>query len=62
MNNRDVAVIKKLLERIAKELNKGYMCQWCGHKTISPAGGTCQQSPHHHHQYVKAELEEDDIR
>ena len=36
MNSRDVAVIKKLLERIAKELNKGYVCQWCGHKTISP--------------------------
>ena len=56
MNSRDVAVIKKLLERIAKELNKGYICSYCGHKTISPTGGTCQQSPHHHHQYVKAEL------
>ncbi len=55
--DKDTIIIKKLLERIVKELNKGYICQWCGHKSISPAGGTCPNNPDGKHQYVKAEME-----
>lgn len=58
--NNDMIVVKKILERIAKDLEQGYICSYCGHKTIAPKGGTCPNSPHHHHQYVKAEAEEDD--
>lgn len=56
--NSEIIVIKKLLERIIKDLNKGYMCQWCGTRSISPSGGSCPNSPCKHHQYVKAEVEE----
>lgn len=60
--DKDAIIIKKLLERIVKLLNNGYICQWCGTRSIYPSGGSCPNSPCKHHQYVKAEVEEDDIR
>ena len=62
MKKDDVKAIREILERLKKDLThrRGFVCQWCGHKALTPTGGTCPNSPHHHHQYVKAELEEED--
>ena len=53
----ELTTIRKILERLAKHITKkkGYICQYCGHKTLQPYGGKCTQSKSGHHHYIAAE-------
>lgn len=37
----ELTTIRKILERLTKYITKkkGYICQYCGHKTLQPYGG-----------------------
>ena len=53
----ELTTIRKILERLTKYITKkkGYICQYCGHKTLQPDGGKCAQSKSGHHHYIAAE-------
>ena len=38
-----LTTIRKILERLTKYITKkkGYICQYCGYKTLQPYGGKC---------------------
>ena len=61
MKKDDVKAIREILERLKKDLihRRGFVCQWCGHKALTPTGGTCPNSPNGKHQYIKANIEAD---
>ena len=62
MNSKDAKAIKEALLRIVKDMQRrqGFICQWCGYKKISIKNGRyhkCPTSPNHHHQFIKASVE-----
>lgn len=60
MKKDDVKAIREILERLKKDLihRRGFVCQWCGHKALTPTGGSCPNSPNGKHQYIKASVDE----
>jgi len=61
MKKDDVKAIREILERLKKDLihRRGFVCQWCEHKALTPTGGTCPNGPNGKHQYIKANVDED---
>ena len=53
----ELTTIRKILERLTKYITKkkGYICQYCGHRSLQPYGGKCAQSKSGHHHYIAAE-------
>ena len=53
----ELTTIRKILERLTKYITKkkGYICQYCGHRSLQPYGGKCTQSKSGHHHYIAAE-------
>lgn len=60
MKKDDVKAIREILERLKKDLihRRGFVCQWCGHKALTPTGGTCRFSPYPNktHKFIKANM------
>ena len=52
----ELTTIRKILERLTKYITKkkGYICQYCGYKTLQPYGGKCAQTKSGHHHYIAA--------
>lgn len=53
----EITEIRKILDRLTKYIMKpkGYICQFCGHKSLQPSGRKCAQSKSGHHHYIAAE-------
>lgn len=56
----DIKAIKEAVQRLVRDMERrrGYICQYCGHRSLAPKGGNCPNNPEGVHIYTKASVDE----